>query len=218
MNIMADASKLRGLYGIADSCVRPEIAMGEKVLAFVEGGAAAVQVRMKGTSARELWKVSCQARELAAGRALVIVNDRPDVAMAARADGIHLGEEDLPLEAARRLVGPDMLIGATVRSLEQARAAVAQGADYLGFGPIWSTNTKSLSVAPRGLALLSQVAQAVPVPVVAIGGITLERAPEVARAGAAAAAVVSDVLEAVDMRERARQLARAWPRAVSSGP
>jgi thiamine-phosphate pyrophosphorylase len=208
-----DPTRIRGLYGIADAGFRPDLALPEKVSAFVEGGASVVQLRLKGRPARELLEATRAALKLARGRALVLVNDRPDVALAAGADGVHVGEEDLPVAEVRRLVGPRLLVGATARTLEEARAAVAQGADYVGFGPIFATSTKDLNVPARGLAMLEEVARSLAAPVVAIGGIGLAQAALVARAGAAAAAVISDVLGASAPAERARLFVEAFARA-----
>ena len=198
--------RIAGLYGIADASFRPELAIEAKVQAFLDGGACAVQLRMKGASARDLLAATRRALELAAGRALIIVNDRPDVALAAGADGVHVGAEDLPVAEVRRLVGPTMLVGATARTLAEARAALERGADHVGFGPVFATSTKALAVPPRGRQALAEVASTLAAPVVAIGGITLENALQVAHAGAAAAAVVSDVLGAADPSDQARQL------------
>jgi thiamine-phosphate pyrophosphorylase len=206
----ARSISIQGLYGIADAGFRPDLPLEAKVRAFLEGGACAVQLRLKGRPARELLDAARRARELARGRALVLVNDRPDVALAAGVDGVHVGDEDLPVAEVRRLVGPAMVVGATARSLAQARQALRDGADYIGFGPIWATATKPVAAEARGLEQLSSVARALDAPVVAIGGLTVERAAEVARAGASAGAVISDVLGAADPAERARRFARAF--------
>ena len=214
---MRAGGRVEGLYGIADGGFRPEIPIEQKVRGFLDGGAGVVQVRLKSASARELWEAVCRAVELARGRARVVVNDRPDVALAARADGVHVGDEDLPVALVRRIVGPDMLLGVTVRSVEQALQAARDGADYVGFGPIFATSTKSVGAPPQGLAALERVVAACPIPVVAIAGITLERAAEIARTGAAGAAVVADVLGAEDPVERARAFSAEFAAAASKG-
>lgn len=211
---MTLSSRIRGLYGIADDAVGSERSMEAKTRALVEGGACAVQLRMKGRSAGELYDATVVAVAWVAGRALVLVNDRLDVALAAHADGVHLGDEDLPVSLARRIAGPSFLIGRTVRSLEEARASVREGADYVGFGPVYETRTKRMTVAAKGPVLLSEVARGAGAPVVAIGGIDLERAGEVSRAGAAAAAVVSDILCAADPTASARGFVEAFRRAT----
>lgn len=207
-----DGRIIQGLYGVADLGFRPDLPIRLKIEAFLAGGASVVQVRAKDRPVRELLAAARLAVELAAGRSLVVVNDRPDVAMAAGADGVHVGAEDLPVAEVRRIVGPQLIVGATARTLVEARAALADGADYVGFGPVYSTSTKEIAVEARGLPMLAEVVQGLSAPVVAIGGITLERAEEVARAGAAAVAVVSDVLAAADPKDRARRFAEAVAR------
>ena len=207
-----DGRIIQGLYGIVDLGFRPELPTRLKIEAFLAGGASVIQVRAKGSPARELLAATRLAMELAAGRALVIVNDRPDVALAAGADGVHVGAEDLPVAEVRHVVGPQVIVGATARTLVEARAAVAAGADYVGFGPVFPTSTKELAVDPRGLEVLAEVAGGLGAPVVAIGGIGLDCAEEVARAGATAVAVVSDVLGAADPADRARRFSAALAR------
>ena len=122
-------ARLRGLYAIAS---RPEEAR-----AAIEGGAAVVQVRLKGAPSGEVLRVAREVVALARGRALVLVNDRADLAVLSGADGVHVGDEDLPAAEARRLLGPNLLVGRTARTLDEARAALADGADHVGFGPIF---------------------------------------------------------------------------------
>jgi len=215
-----DGRIIQGLYGIADLGFRTELPLRLKIEAFLAGGASVVQVRAKDRSARELLAAARLAIELAGGKALVVVNDRPDVALAAGADGVHVGAEDLPVAEVRRVVGPQMIVGATARTLVDARAAIAAGADYVGFGPVFPTSTKELAVEARGLRMLAEVVRGLGAPVVAIGGITLERAEEVSRAGVAAVAVVSDVRGAADPAQRARSFVEAVARgqALASPP
>jgi thiamine-phosphate pyrophosphorylase len=125
---------------------------------------------------------------------------------------VHVGDEDLPVEEARRLLGPDRLVGRTCRSLEEARAAVAAGADHVGYGPVFASRTKPLAVPPRGIPALAEVCATLGAPVVAISGIDLSNVAEVARAGAACAAVVEAIFGAGDPRENARSLAEAFER------
>jgi thiamine-phosphate pyrophosphorylase len=204
-------TRLRGLYAI----VGDDDPIGRAGLA-IQGGAGVVQVRMKSSPAGA---VLAAAREIVAssrGRALVILNDRADLAVLAGADGLHVGDDDLPTAEARRIVGPAMLVGRSTRTLAEARAALAAGADHVGFGPMFGTRTKEIAAAPRGLEALREVAGALPAPVVAIGGITLETVGEVARAGAAAAAVIEDLLSRGDVRERATLLAARFAEGAGS--
>ncbi|GEJ57841.1 thiamine phosphate synthase [Anaeromyxobacter diazotrophicus] len=203
----ARLARLRGLYAI----VGDDDPAG-RAAAAVAGGAAVVQVRMKRAPAGEVLAATRRIVALAAGRALVLVNDRPDLALLSGADGVHLGEDDLPVADARRLLGEALLVGRTARTVDDARAALAAGADHVGYGPVFPSLTKPLDVAPRGLEALAATCAAVPAPVVAISGITLENVAAVARAGAAAAAVIGDLFDRGEPRARAEALAAAFAR------
>ncbi len=202
-------ARLRGLYAIVGD--EDPVA---NAAAALDGGASVVQVRLKTTPAGPFLAIARKVVELGRGRALVLVNDRPDVAFLAGADGVHVGDEDLPPSDARRIVGEELLVGRTCRTLEEARTALADGADHVGFGPLFGSESKALAVPPRGLAMLREVTAALPAPVVAIGGITLDTIREVAAAGAAAAAVIHDLFARGDVRERARMLAGAFAAAA----
>jgi thiamine-phosphate pyrophosphorylase len=209
-------ARLRGLYAI----VGDEDPVG-RAMAAVEGGAGVVQVRMKRSPAGDVLEAARRIVEQARGRALVVVNDRADLALLAGADGVHVGDEDLPPAEVRRLVGPDLLVGRTCRTLEEARAAIAEGADHVGYGPVFPSRSKPLGVEPRGLAGLREVAAGLGAPVVAISGITLETVAAVAGAGAAAAAVIEDLFGSGDPRDRAARLAARFQegaRARAGGP
>jgi len=195
-------ARLEGLYAIVGD--GDPVGQAEAALS---GGARVVQVRMKHSPAGAILAAARAIVARAAGRALVIVNDRADLAVLAGADGLHVGDEDLPVAEARRIVGPAMLLGRSTRTLADGREALAAGADHVGFGPMFGTRSKELAAAPRGLDALREVAGSLPAPVVAIGGIALENVAEVAAAGAAAAAVIEDLLSRGDVRERAALLA-----------
>lgn len=179
---------------------------------LLEAGARILQLRLKDLGARDLLAVAraitplCRARD-----ATFIVNDRVDIAVLADAHGVHLGQEDLPLDAARRLLGPDRIIGVSTHSVAQARAAEAAGADYIGFGAIYSGGLKNVKQA-QGLERLRAVRQAVRIPIVAIGGITAATLPEVLAAGADAAAIITDVVRAPDVASKVRSLLELAPR------
>ena len=175
--------------------------------ALLRGGARILQLRWPGASARELLAAARAIRPLArAAGALFLVNDRPDVARAAEADGVHLGQDDLPVAAARRVLGAGRLIGVSTHDPGQARAAEAAGADYLGVGPVYATATKPDALAPRGLALVSAVRAAVRCPLVAIGGITPETAAAVRAAGADAVAMIGALVRAPDPEAAVRDV------------
>src|SRR5262249_28363264 len=138
---------------------------------------------------------------------LFIVNDRADITMLADADGVHLGQRDTPLDAGRRVVGSNKVIGISTASVEMARAAEAGGADYIGFGPMYQGGLKNIRVA-QGLDKLGAVRAAINIPIVAIGGITEATMPEVLAAGADAVAIITDVIKAPDIAAKVRTLIR----------
>ena len=162
--------------------------------AFLAGGARLIQLRDKSPSSRDRLALADAAvtRARSAG-ATLIVNDRADIARLSGADGVHVGQEDLPVEDVRALLGPDAIVGISTHDEAQVDRAQRTAATYLAVGPIYGTHTKDTGYTARGLALV-RYAAAGPMPVVAIGGITIERAPEVLAAGAAAVAVISDLL------------------------
>ena len=178
--------------------------------AAIRGGATAVQLRMKEERARVVLDVARAIGPLcrAAGVAF-IVNDRLDVAMLAGADGVHVGQDDLPPTDARALMGPRALIGVSAATVEEALAAERAGADYLGVGAVYGTATKSDAGAPVGLARVTEIRRAVRVPLVGIGGITVENAAAVMQAGANGVAVITAVTLAADMADAVRRLREA---------
>jgi len=200
-----------GLYIITYTDALPGRGHLEVAEAALEGGADAIQLRVKELGGREMHELASRIGVMARGSGggcLFFVNDRVDVAMAARADGVHLGQEDLALEAARSLVGTDMIVGISATVVEEAKAAEAGGADYLGVGPVFATPSKADAVAPIGLDGLKRIRDAVELPIVAIGGIGEDNAKQVLEAGADGIAVISAVTAAADMTEAVRGLHR----------
>jgi thiamine-phosphate pyrophosphorylase len=186
-----------------------------EVAGALRAGVDWVQVRAKGCSDRELFDLTVRVLEQArAYDATVVVDDRADVALAAGAHGVHLGAEDLPVAEVRRILGPGRLVGATAREPVAARAAVAAGADYLGVGPAFGTVTKTGLPDPIGVEGVAQTANAVDVPVVAIGGVDRERLPGLLAAGVHGAAVVSAVSQAADPAAAAAALLETIRRAT----
>ena len=169
----------------------------EQVSRLIEGGATLIQLREKHLSPREFFRDAQKALIVArSNRVQIIINDRVDIALALGADGVHLGQSDLTPEAARRLLGDSAVIGFSVHSVEQAEAAMELPVDYLGIGPVFSTSTKENPdpvIGVDGLRRTRKVASEIPL--VAIGGITLDNASKVLDAGADAVAVVSALLE-----------------------
>jgi len=168
--------------------------------AALSAGADMIQLRDK---TGELGSLLVQARAIQAlcrsSGAIFIVNDRLDLALAAGADGAHVGQDDLPAEAARRLLGPGRILGVSTHDRDQAEVAQARGADYIGFGPMFRTGTKDTGYTPRGPDMLREVRAAVSLPILAIGGITLENVADVIAAGATAPAVISAIVAAPDV-------------------
>ncbi len=191
-------------YAIVDPAGGHEpVALAKTLL---DAGVRIMQLRLKNATARDFLSAAraiaslCEAHE-----AMLIVNDRVDVAKLAGAAGVHLGQEDLPLREARQILGPDKLIGISTHTVEQALAAARGGADYIGFGAIYRGGLKNVQ-NPRGLELLRQVRTAVDLPIVAIGGITESTVGEVLAAGADAVAIISDVVFAADIKAKVRSI------------
>ena len=178
--------------------------------AALDGGATIIQLRDKTASTRVLIEEGLALRALTRERgALLIVNDRVDVALAVEADGVHVGQDDMPAALARRLLGPHRILGVSAATMEEAEVAVAGGADYLGVGPIFPTRGKADAGPTTGVQLLTELARRYATPLVAIGGITAENAPAVVRAGAAGVAVITAVVNAEDITAASRQLRMA---------
>ena len=146
----------------------------------------------------------------------MVVNDRVDVALAIEADGVHLGQDDLPVHLARRILGDDAIVGGTATTLEQARRAEAEGATYVGFGPVYPTQSKANPASVKGLAGLEAVCSAISIPVIAIAGITADRIAEVIAAGAYGVAVMTAVSLAPDPLAATTELAEALKRSVDA--
>lgn len=188
------------LYLITDSKLAGDRSNKEVVEATISGGADLIQLREKDYTTRQLIK---EGRELLkvtrkAGIPL-IVNDRVDVALAIDADGVHLGQEDMPLVEARKILGKDKIIGISTHNLEQAMEAEAEGADYIGYGPVFATTTKG--GAPVGVESLKRVMKVIKIPVFAIGGIKLNNLKQVIEAGTNRVAVVSGIVAADDIKK-----------------
>jgi len=193
------------LYVILDAALitSPE---GACALSLAEAGVRLLQYRDKRAQARQYLDSSRQLVELLRPCGVsLIVNDRPDVAFLAGAKGVHVGQEDLDVEQARRMAGPDKLVGISTHNLEQFERAMASSADYIAVGPVYTTSTKANPDPAVGVDFLRRVRPLTDKPIVAIGGITLERAAAVIEAGADSVAVISGILSAPDPGQRARR-------------
>lgn len=199
----------RGLYGLVDDGVRPDVPVPTKARWAIEGGAAVIQLRLEQTPDRQALEWIREVVAIA-GTVPVIVNDRIDLCLVGQAAGVHLGADDLPVSVARRLLGPTTLIGATTRTLADIEQAAKEGADHVGLGPIFTTTTKQVNAPSLGLEGFEAIARRSPLPVVGIAGITLQTIGQVAKAGAHCAAVAGDLLNAADVVARARALKEAF--------
>ena len=208
---MGLGEKLR-LMVVTDPDCGPGRAVVDVVRAALRGGAPAIQLRMKDAPAREMTELArAFLAETRAAGALLFVNDRVDVALAAGAHGAHVGQDDLPVAAARGIAPPGFLLGVSAETAELARAAEADGADYVGVGPVYATGSKADAGDAVGVERIAEVAAAVRIPVVAIGGISIANAPPILRAGATGVAVISAVMRAEDPEAAARALLKPSP-------
>ncbi len=198
------------VYLVTDRSLAGGRSLASVVQAALDGGAGVVQIREKNLSSRAFYETALEIVRLVRpmGRA-VIVNDRMDIAMACGADGVHLGQTDLPCGEARRLGGPGWIVGVSVGTEAEAVAAERAGADYLGISPVFATPTKPDAPEPAGLAGLQRIRRVVRLPLVAIGGIHAGNAADAIRAGADGVAVVSAVMAASDPRAATAALMKA---------
>jgi thiamine-phosphate pyrophosphorylase len=201
--------KIEGLYAIADLGFIGSDRIVESAELALDGGASVIQLRGKNARGDELLRVGLKIREIAYRyHAPFIINDRVDLVKAMDADGVHLGSDDLPCKEARELLGPALLIGATVHSLEECGDALLY-ADYLGVGPVYSSPTK-VDLEPSGPELLRAMRRATPKSIIAIGGITKDKIPEVKSTGADGFAAISLLFGADDIRDTARECVGKW--------
>ena len=195
------------LYLVTDRTLSLGRSTVEVVRAAIRGGVSCVQLREKGCSTREFMDEARLLKALLAGTGVpLFINDRLDVALAVGADGVHLGQNDLAIADARRLVGNRMIIGISAESVADAIRAEAEGADYIGASPVFTTPTKTDTAPPLGLDGLRAIRRAVRLPLVAIGGIDANNAAQVLRAGADGLAVVSAIVSAPCPRTAAAAL------------
>jgi thiamine-phosphate pyrophosphorylase len=199
---------MKGYYFITDAKLSRAGNVSD-VQDAVAAGVEVIQYRRKDASTSELFAEAGDLKKHCTG-ALFLVNDRVDIALAVQADGVHLGQEDLPLSVARQLLGRGKLIGLTVHSLAEARRAEAAGADYLGVSPIFTTQTKADTGQPAGIQLIQQIRRTVKLPLIAIGGINLANAPEVIQAGADGLCAISTVVSREGVRAEIEKFQRLF--------
>jgi thiamine-phosphate pyrophosphorylase len=194
---------VKGYYFITDSGLSragnlSDVAQAEAC------GIRIVQYRNKTADTLAMYQEAVRLRQICQ-KALFLVNDRIDIALAAGANGVHLGQSDMPYQAARRLLGPEKVIGITVHNLAEALRAEKAGADYLGVSPIFATSTKSDAGKPAGIALIEEIRGRIDIPLIAIGGINLANAPQVIEAGADGLCAISAVVTREDVSAEIRK-------------
>ena len=198
------------VYVITDRKLAAPRSVVEVVQAALRGGATVIQLREKEASTREMVELGMALLRVTRPAGVpLIVNDRVDVALAIDADGVHVGQDDMPAALARKLIGPDKILGVSAETVEQALLAQRDGADYLGVGDVYGTPTKPDAGPPIGLEGLRRIVEAVDIPVVGIGGITPDNAAAVIEQGAVGVAVISAVFAAPDPEEATRRLRAA---------
>ena len=186
--------KVGVLHVITDTTIQSRFTHAQLAEMAIEGGADTIQFRQKTGTTRDLLNTAREVQAICSRHSVpLIVNDRADIALAIGSAGVHFGQDDLPIVVGRKLFPPDSIIGASARTEEKIMEAIAEGADYIGFGPIRKTSSKSDAEAPKGLDALTRMCEIAQCPVIAIGGITVEDVYDVIRAGAHGVAVISAV-------------------------
>jgi len=194
------------LYVITASSLIKAEQLEEKLKEVVSNGATVVQLREKTLSLSAFFKKALLVRKMIPEDVLFMVNDRVDIAMASGADGVHLGQEDLPISAARKVLGESKIIGVSTHSVEQAQQAEREGADYIAIGPVFSTATKPDVGSAKGIEIIGKTKEKVHIPVIAIGGINLDNVEKTLKAGADGVAVISAVFKEANTGLATRRL------------
>lgn len=206
--------KIGRLHVLTDTVLQSRFSQVELTQLAIAGGADTIQYRQKSGSTREMIEIACQMKRLCSEAGVMfIVNDRVDISIAADADGVHLGQDDFPIPLARKLLGESRIIGGSAATLEQAQKCLSEGADYVGYGPVYPTTSKPDAAPVTGIDLLKQVVKAIPLPIIAIGGVSPENTPEVMKTGAHGIAVIS----AVCCQENPEQATRDLHKALHQG-
>ena len=197
------------LYLVTDSTYHTEESFLHTVEEACIGGATIVQLREKGGSSRDYLNQALKVKEITDRYHIpLIIDDRIDIALACDAAGVHVGQSDLPVSYARRLLGPDKIVGATAKTVPQALEAYEQGADYLGVGAMFPTTTKVVTILTAP-ATLTEIRHTVPIPVVAIGGITQQNVEKLAGSGICGVAVISAIYAAKNIGQASKDLKAA---------
>jgi thiamine-phosphate pyrophosphorylase len=199
--------KIGILHVLTDTTLQTRFTHAELAERAIRGGADTIQFRHKHGTTRELMAMARSVGDICRQSGVTfIVNDRVDIAFAVEADGAHVGQDDLPVPIARRILGSDKIVGVSAEAREHALRAEQEGADYIGFGPVFPTGSKPDAAAPSGLKTLQKVCQSVHLPVIAIGGITADNVEAAIAAGAHGVAVISAVCCAPDPAKATQEL------------
>jgi thiamine-phosphate pyrophosphorylase len=199
--------KIGKFHVLTDTCLQVHFSHLELAELAIAGGADTIQYRQKDGPTREMIRVAERMQALCKRAGVTfIINDRVDVAIASHADGVHLGQDDFPIPLARRLLGKEAIIGGSAGNLGEARECFAEGADYIGFGPVYPTTSKEDAGPAAGLDLMRQIVEAIPLPIIAIGGISAENTPPLIKTGVHGIAVISAVVASPDITAAAREL------------
>ena len=198
------------LHILTDIVLQNRFSHVELAKLAIRGGADTIQFRQKSGSTREMIQAAREVKQVCEESGVtLIVNDRLDVAIASGADGVHLGQDDFPIPLAREVLGKDCLIGGSAATKEEARVCLSEGADYVGFGPVFPTTSKDDAGPVSGISILKEVVQSIPLPIIAIGGVSADNAADVMEAGAHGIAVISAVCCQEDPEEATRALHKA---------
>ncbi len=213
-SVLTDGLKLSALYPILDDGFETKRSLPTSVAAFARAGCRLVQLRAKTLTTRELmeWAQIC-VQEARRHQMTILINDRADVALLSGADGVHLGQDDLSVESARRVLGDEAIVGLSTHTLDQARLASRENVDYVAIGPVFDTRTKVGAFPAVGVEGVARVKSIVGKPLVAIGGLTLSSAPDVLGAGADGLAVISALYSEGKEGPDLERLATRWLRA-----
>jgi len=199
------------LYLVTDSCILKGRDIFVAVEDAIKGGVSLVQLREKEISSLDFYHMALKMKALTrCYKVPLIINDRLDIAIAIDADGLHVGQDDLPVDVARRLLGKDKILGYSVSNIDEAVYGEKNGANYLGAGPIYPTGTKLDAVSPIGIDNLKRIVESVSIPVVAIGGIGITNIHEVSQSGADGASLISAILGKDDIQEASIGLRGLW--------
>ena len=202
------------LHILTDTVLQSRFSHMELTKQAIAGGADTIQFRHKQGSTREMIQIATEMKRLCSEKEVIfIVNDRIDVAIASEADGVHLGQDDFSIPLARKLLGDDRIIGGSAATMEEAKICLSDGADYVGFGPVYPTASKDDAGPVSGIDILKEIVETIPIPIIAIGGIDEENTPEVIKAGAHGIAVIS----AVCCKENPEKATESLYKAIHSG-